>query len=180
MHFPFHSSVPCHHLALDDKHARDRFFLSNKKLEHKLLSENVPSPKKSNHCIFPLSLQTRQFSNLQPGFQLGDGASLLLLIQGRHRSSLSLKQIYCELFFFLAAFALALCCTSSLFCNDTNLLCRNSTGDVFSFQFQAISCWIIVRLMVKFQAWRTIIVCDYLHCGGNEEFKDNNTHIWWF
>lgn len=35
----------------------------------------------------------------------------------------------------------------------------------FSFQFQGISRWIILRLMMKFRAWRAVIVCDYLHGG---------------
>lgn len=104
-------------------------------------------PKKGIHCNFSLCLQTRKSLNFLPRFQLIDRVSLLL---------------YCELFTaVLLPFVAQALCFVMIQTGSAEIL----QATFFSFQFQGISCWIIFRLMMKFQAWRTIIVCDCLHRG---------------
>lgn len=74
----------------------------------------------------------------------------------------------------------ALCCSPSLFWNDTKRLRRSPAGNVFSFQFQMITrrCRFILRLMTTIQAWRAIIVCDYFREMSRSEIITHT--FWWF
>ena len=128
------------------------FFLQNKKLEHKLLSEILLTPFPSKKCplcidffffFFFLFLQTKQFLELLPKFQL-------------HHAGWARYVLYLAVMP-LPSVAQTLCSAKAQTCSAETL------PYVFShFNFKAFSCWVIHRLMMRFKAWHAIIVRDYV------------------